>query len=99
MSDAAGWTTQEIIDGLLDHHGVAFTEEGAALIARLQAVVDAARIESGHHQGKNIVCPCPLCKTLRAYDGESPNVEWVSKEELLRRSPDAIFNPNGEVKP
>jgi hypothetical protein len=44
--------------------------EAAREIERLQAVLDAARIESGYHRGKNIVCPCPLCKAVRALDGE-----------------------------
>jgi hypothetical protein len=67
------WTTQEIIDGLLDHPGVAFTAEGAALIARLQAVLDAARVVALTYCSENPGCNCCMCRlhqSLRALDGE-----------------------------
>lgn len=41
--------------------------ERDAKIARLQAVVDAARTDCYLHPRP---CQCPLCRAIRAYDGE-----------------------------
>jgi hypothetical protein len=68
-------------------------EDQEKKIERLQAVVDAARVEAARHERiEGGLCDCPLCEAICALEGEQIPPAGITPDH-------ADHGHDGEVKP